>query len=59
VLIVHSALADEVHFHGYALSKDVEAGGTARIPFTANLTGQFEVELESRKLPIAGVEVRP
>jgi hypothetical protein len=57
VLVVHSALADEVHFHGYDLAKDVAAGGTARIPFTASIAGRFEVELESRKLPIAEIEV--
>jgi hypothetical protein len=59
VLVVHSALADEVHFHGYDLAKDVAAGGTARIPFTASIPGLFEVELESRKLPIAEIEVTP
>ena len=59
VLVVHSALADEVHFHGYDLAKDVAAGGTARIPFTASIPGRFEVELESRKLPIAEIEVTP
>lgn len=59
VLLVHSALADEVHLHGYDLSQDVAAGGTTRIRFTATIPGRFEVELESRKLPIAEVEVTP
>lgn len=59
VLVVRSALADEVHFHGYDLARDVEAGGTARIPFTASVPGRFEVELEKRKLPIAEIEVTP
>jgi hypothetical protein len=59
LLVVHSALADEVHFHGYDLSKDVSAGGTVTIPFTATIPGRFEVELESRKLPIAELEVTP
>ena len=35
VVIVKSALADEIHLHGYDLSKDVEAGGTIRIAFKA------------------------
>ena len=57
-LVVHSDVADEVHFHGYDLHKDVEAGGTARIQFQASLTGVFEAELESRKLQIAELTVR-
>ena len=31
VVVVHSDTADEVHIHGYDISKDVAAGGTARI----------------------------
>lgn len=57
-LIVHSDVADEVHVHGYDLHKDVKAGGTIRIRFTANLTGVFEAELESRKLQIMELTVR-
>jgi len=30
----------------------VDAGGNATIEFTANIPGQFEVELESRKLTL-------
>jgi hypothetical protein len=57
-LVVHSNVADEVHVHGYDLHKDVKAGGTIRIRFTANLTGVFEAELESRKLQIVELTVR-
>ena len=57
-LVVHSDVADEVHFHGYDLHKDVDAGGTARIQFQASLTGVFEAELEGRKLQIAELTVR-
>ena len=57
-LVVHSDVADEVHFHGYDLHRDVEAGGTARIQFRASLTGVFEAELESRTLQIAELTVR-
>jgi len=59
VLVVRSALADEVHVHGYDLSRDVRAGGVARIAFKTRLTGRFEVELEDRRLPIAEITVRP
>jgi len=57
-LVVHSDVADEVHVHGYDLHKDVAAGGSVRIQFTANLTGVFEAELENRGLQIAELTVK-
>jgi hypothetical protein len=57
-LVVHSDVADEVHVHGYDLSKDVKAGGTVRIRFKAKLTGVFEVELENRSLQFAALTVK-
>jgi ABC-type glycerol-3-phosphate transport system substrate-binding protein len=57
VLVVQSDVADEIHLHGYDLSRDVTAGGTARLPFTATLPGRFEVELESRGVQIADLTV--
>jgi ABC-type glycerol-3-phosphate transport system substrate-binding protein len=57
VLVVKSDVADEIHLHGYDLSRDVAAGGTARLPFTATLPGRFEVELESRGVQIADLTV--
>jgi hypothetical protein len=59
VLVVGSDVADEVHLHGYDLHVDVPAGGVARLPFTASIAGRFEAELESRKLQILDLEVRP
>ena len=59
VLVVVSALADEVHLHGYDLSADVAPGAPATIRFKATAPGIFEAELESRGLPIAELEVRP
>jgi hypothetical protein len=41
---VTSDHADEVHVHGYDIEKEVGAGSTATIDFTANIPGQFEVE---------------
>jgi hypothetical protein len=58
VLVVHSDVADEVHLHGYDLHQDVDAGGTARIRFTADIAGVFEAELESRKLQILALTVK-
>jgi hypothetical protein len=34
----------ELHVHGYELSKDIDAGGQGSIAFTADATGEFEVE---------------
>jgi hypothetical protein len=58
-LVVRSDVADEIHLHGYDLSRDVEAGGQARIVFTADVPGRFEVELEERRTPIAELTVEP
>ena len=41
VIVVKSDVADEVHLHGYDISRDVVAGGTARIAFRANAAGTF------------------
>ncbi len=59
VLVVSSDVADEVHLHGYDISRDVAAGGTVRIHFAANVPGRFEVELEERGVQIADLTVEP
>jgi hypothetical protein len=56
---VDSDVAEEVHFHGYDIGKDVEAGGTVEFDVPATITGQFEVELEHSVVPIADVIVNP
>lgn len=58
-LVVTSDVADEVHVHGYDKSVDVKPGKPARLSFDASIAGRFEVELESRALQIAELEVRP
>lgn len=57
VLVITSDVADEIHLHGYDISRDVAAGGTARIPFKATIPGRFEVELEDRGVQIADITV--
>ena len=57
VLVVKSDVADEIHVHGYDIMRDVAAGGTARLPFTASLPGRFEVELEDHGVQIAELTV--
>jgi len=56
---VDSDVADEVHFHGYDVGKDVEAGGSVTFDVPATDTGVFEVELEERVVPIAEITVNP
>ena len=57
IIYVTSDVADEVHFHGYDLSQDVEAGGTVQIPFHATIPGRFELELENTGTQLAELTV--
>jgi len=56
---VRSDVADEVHFHGYDVGKEVAAGGTVSFDVPATIPGIFEVELEDAKQQIAEVTVEP
>jgi hypothetical protein len=56
---VHSAVADEIHLHGYDIGKDVEAGGTVSFDVPATLEGEFEAELEERHEQILDLTVNP
>jgi hypothetical protein len=58
-LTVDSDTADEVHFHGYDVHKDVEAGGSVTFKMPANIDGEFIVELEDHKETLANVKVEP
>ena len=51
--------SDEIHIHGYDLSKKLQAGGRVRFAFTANADGIFEVELEDAGVEIARIVVTP
>ena len=59
VLVVESDIADEVHLHGYDITRDVAADGTVRVRFVADVPGRFEVELENRATQIAELTVEP
>jgi len=58
-LVVTSDVADEIHLHGYDVSRDVAAGGTVTLAFRATIPGRFEVELEQRGVQIADISVEP
>ena len=59
VLVVASSVSDHVHVHGYDLMREVAPGRPARITLRVTVAGRFEVELEDRKIQIAGLDVRP
>jgi hypothetical protein len=56
---VRSDTAAEVHVHGYDISKDVEAGGSVRLNFKADIEGVYEIELEETHTPIGQLSVEP
>jgi hypothetical protein len=56
---VNSAVADEVHLHGYDIPMDVRAGGSVTFNVPATIEGVFEAELESRHEKILDLTVNP
>ncbi len=40
---VESDVADEIHVHGFDITKEVAAGGSASFSFPADIEGVFEV----------------
>jgi hypothetical protein len=58
VLVVSSDEPDEVHVHGYDEMDDVGPGEKAEIEFTADIPGEFEVELEETGQLLFELQVR-
>lgn len=58
-LKITSDTADEIHFHGYDVHKEVAKGGTVHFRFPATIDGRFVVELEAHKQALANVTVEP
>jgi hypothetical protein len=58
-IVVRSDVADEVHLHGYDISRDVAPGKPAQFKFNASIEGIFEIELEHRAVEIATLTVNP
>jgi len=56
---VKSDVPEEVHVHGYDISQDVAAGGTAKLDFKAEITGIFEAEMERSGIPIVELQINP
>jgi hypothetical protein len=57
-IVVRSDEADEVRVHGYNLFDDVAPGQPAEINLTADIPGEFEVELEQTHLPLFSLQVQ-
>jgi hypothetical protein len=51
--------AEEVHIHGYDISKDLAANQTANVSFEASIPGIFEIELEHSGTPLGRLKVEP
>jgi FtsP/CotA-like multicopper oxidase with cupredoxin domain len=51
--------AEEVHIHGYDISKELAANETADVSFEASIPGIFEIELEHSGTPLGRLKVEP
>ena len=56
---VRNDTAEEVHVHGYDISKELQPGKIATVSFKATITGIFEVELEGSHTQLAQLKVEP
>ena len=58
-LVVSSDSPQEIHLHGYDITRDAAPGKPARFEFKADIEGVFEVKLEGPHTQVAKLEVRP
>ena len=56
---VRNGTAEEVHVHGYDITKKLEPGKTETVSFKATITGIFEIELEGSHTLLAQLKVLP
>jgi len=56
---VRSDTAEEIHVHGYDITKEIPANKTATVSFKASITGIFEVEFHGSGTQIAELKVEP
>jgi hypothetical protein len=56
---VHSAAADEVHVHGFDITKTLPANRIVLFTFKADIEGVFEVELHGAHVTIAKLRIGP
>jgi hypothetical protein len=51
--------AEEIHVHGYDITKEIEPDKTATVSFKATITGIFEIEFHGSAEQIAELKVEP
>jgi hypothetical protein len=56
---VKSDVADEVHVHGFDITRDVPAGGSVSLSFPADITGIYEAEVEHLGVRVAELQINP
>lgn len=56
---VRSDTADEVHVHGFDITKELPANRTVQFEFPADFEGVFDVELHHGNVEIAELRIRP
>ncbi len=56
---VSSDVAEEIHVHGFDISKTVAAGKSVTFAFPAKFDGKYEVEMEGSATQIASLEIQP
>ncbi len=56
---VRSPQDDEIHVHGYDLTKEVPGGETVTMRFPADIEGIFEIELEQSGMALGQLRVDP
>ena len=56
---VRNPEAEEIHVHGYDITKEIEPDKTATVSFKATITGIFEIELHGSAEQSAELKVEP
>jgi hypothetical protein len=57
--LVHADAADEVHIHGFDITRALPANRPVVFTFPADIEGVFEVELHGAHVKIAELRIRP
>lgn len=58
-IVVRSDVDDEIHLHGYDITKNVAPGAPAILAFGATIPGRFELESHESGGQIAQLDVQP
>ena len=56
---VRNPEAEEIHVHGYDITKEIEPNKTATVSFKATITGIFEIEFHGSAEQIGELKVEP